>query len=189
MANHPSHARTRMPRRAPGAPDRSDAARHGSAGPSSGPKSRLPAHARPSCRPRRGRRGNNRADAPLRPCSGKPNGGSSFPRCARRSRRWRRPWRRAQWPWPSKPRLRTTGRGADEHVHQRALADVEPESISEQAAQTLIGKRLEALEINRQRMDARTAASWSAPRAPQLSPRRRNARIGRRTDGGGKHPA
>ena len=47
------------------------------------------------------------------------------------------------------------GMGADEHVHQRALADVEPESISEQAAQTLIGKRLEALEINRQRMDAR----------------------------------
>jgi hypothetical protein len=48
------------------------------------------------------------------------------------------------------------GMRADEHVHQRALAHAEPESIVEQAAQPLIGQRLEALEINRQRVDAWT---------------------------------
>ena len=48
------------------------------------------------------------------------------------------------------------GVGADEHVHQRALAHTEPERIVEQRAQTLIGKRLEALEINCQRMNARS---------------------------------
>jgi hypothetical protein len=34
------------------------------------------------------------------------------------------------------------GMGADEHVHQRALADVEPKRVAEHSAQTLIGKRL-----------------------------------------------
>ena len=47
------------------------------------------------------------------------------------------------------------GMRADEHVHQRALAHAQPERVAEQAAQPLVGQRLEALEINRQRMDAR----------------------------------
>ena len=45
--------------------------------------------------------------------------------------------------------------GADEHVHQRALAHAQPERVAEQEAQPLVGKRLKALEINRQRMNAR----------------------------------
>ena len=47
------------------------------------------------------------------------------------------------------------GMRADEHVHQRALAHGEPERIAEQAAQTLVRKRLETLQINRKRVDAR----------------------------------
>ena len=78
------------------------------------------------------------------------------------------------------------GMGADEHVHQRALAHAQPERIAEQAAQPLIGQRLEALEINRQRMNARTKRRRRRHRGRRsLSPRRRNARIGRRSDGGG----
>src|SRR5512136_69170 len=46
--------------------------------------------------------------------------------------------------------------GADEHVHQCALADDEAESLAEQEAQALVGKGLKALQINRQRMDARS---------------------------------
>ncbi len=48
-----------------------------------------------------------------------------------------------------------TGVGADEHVHQRALADAKPEGVAEHETQTLIRKRLEALVINGQRMNAR----------------------------------
>jgi len=39
--------------------------------------------------------------------------------------------------------------GADEHVHQRAFADDQAKGVAEQEAQTLIGKRLKALQINR----------------------------------------
>ena len=46
---------------------------------------------------------------------------------------------------------------SDEHVHQRALAHIEPERVVEQTAQPLVGKRLEALEVDRQRMNARPA--------------------------------
>ena len=46
--------------------------------------------------------------------------------------------------------------GADKHVHQRALADDQAKGVAEQEAQTLVGKRLKALAINRQRMDARS---------------------------------
>ncbi len=46
--------------------------------------------------------------------------------------------------------------GADEHVHERALADDQAKGVAEQEAQTLIGKRLKALQINRQRMNARS---------------------------------
>ena len=49
-----------------------------------------------------------------------------------------------------KPRV-----SADEHVHQRALADGQAESLAEQEAQTLVGQRLKAFQINRKRMDAR----------------------------------
>src|SRR5450759_1287532 len=45
--------------------------------------------------------------------------------------------------------------GADEHVHQRAFANAQAKSITEHATQTLVGKRLKALVINRQRMNAR----------------------------------
>jgi hypothetical protein len=38
----------------------------------------------------------------------------------------------------SEPRV-----GADEHVHQRALAHIKPERVVEQTAQPLVGKRLE----------------------------------------------
>jgi hypothetical protein len=44
---------------------------------------------------------------------------------------------------------------ADEHVHQRALAHIEPKPIAEQTTQPLVGQRLKAFQINRQRMDAR----------------------------------
>src|SRR5277367_2002527 len=44
---------------------------------------------------------------------------------------------------------------ADEHVHERALAHSQSERIVEQPAQPLVGKRLEAFEIDRQRMNAR----------------------------------
>jgi len=44
---------------------------------------------------------------------------------------------------------------ADKHVHQRALAHIQAESIPEQAAQPLVGQRLKALEIDRQRVNAR----------------------------------
>ena len=44
---------------------------------------------------------------------------------------------------------------ADEHVHQRALAHIKPERVVEQTAEPLVGKRLEALEVDRQRMNAR----------------------------------
>ena len=47
------------------------------------------------------------------------------------------------------------GMRANEDVHQRALAHAEPERIAEQAAQTLVRKRLETFQINRKRMDAR----------------------------------
>jgi len=46
--------------------------------------------------------------------------------------------------------------GTDEHVHQRALADDQAKGVAEQEAQTLVGNRLKALQINRQRMDARS---------------------------------
>ena len=46
--------------------------------------------------------------------------------------------------------------GANEHIHQRALADDQAESVAEQEAQTLVGKRMKALQINRQRMNARS---------------------------------
>src|SRR5208337_2670469 len=49
------------------------------------------------------------------------------------------------------PRMR-----ADEHVHQRALAYDQAESVAEQEAQTLVGKRLKALAIYRQSMNARS---------------------------------
>ena len=39
---------------------------------------------------------------------------------------------------------------------ERALADDQAESVAEQQAQTLIGKRLKALAIYRQRMNARS---------------------------------
>ena len=48
------------------------------------------------------------------------------------------------------------GMRADEHVHQRTLAHAQPERIAEQAAQPLVGQRLETLQIDRQRMDARS---------------------------------
>ena len=48
------------------------------------------------------------------------------------------------------------GMRADEHIHQRALADAKPESITEQSAQPLIRERLKAPEINRQGVDAWT---------------------------------
>jgi hypothetical protein len=44
--------------------------------------------------------------------------------------------------------------GADEHVHERALADEQAKGVTEQETQTLIGERLKALQINRQRMNA-----------------------------------
>ena len=44
------------------------------------------------------------------------------------------------------PRMR-----ADEHIHQRALAYDQAESVAEHEAQTLVGKRLKALAIYRQR--------------------------------------
>jgi hypothetical protein len=46
--------------------------------------------------------------------------------------------------------------GADAHVHQRAFADDQSESVAEHQARTLVGKRMKALQINRQRMDARS---------------------------------
>ena len=75
---------------------------------------------------------------------------------------------------------------ADEHVHQRALAHAEPERVEEQTAQPLVGKRLEALEVDRQRMNARPERRRCRHRRrrPFHSPRR-NARIGRRTADGG----
>ncbi len=39
---------------------------------------------------------------------------------------------------------------------ERALADDQSESVAEQEAQTLMGKRMKALQINRQRMNARS---------------------------------
>ena len=48
------------------------------------------------------------------------------------------------------------GMRADEHVHQRPLAHAQPERIAEQAAQPFIRQRLETLQIDRQRMDARS---------------------------------
>lgn len=45
--------------------------------------------------------------------------------------------------------------GADEHIHQRALADAKPERVAEHETQPLIGQCLEALVINGQRMNAR----------------------------------
>jgi hypothetical protein len=44
-------------------------------------------------------------------------------------------------------------RGALEHVHQRALADIQPEQIAKHALQPLVGKQLVRLEIERQRVD------------------------------------
>ena len=46
-------------------------------------------------------------------------------------------------------------RGAREHVHQRALAHRQAEKIVEQPLQALIGERLQALEIDRERVNAR----------------------------------
>jgi hypothetical protein len=51
---------------------------------------------------------------------------------------------------------RKAGMRADEHVHQRALAEDQAKGVAEQEAQTLIGNRLKALQINRQRMNARS---------------------------------
>ena len=46
--------------------------------------------------------------------------------------------------------------GADEHVHQRAFADDQAKGVAEHEAQTLVGKRLKALAIYRQSMNARS---------------------------------
>jgi len=62
--------------------------------------------------------------------------------------------------------------GADEHVHQRALADAKPERVAKHEAQPLIGQRLEALVINGQRMDARPERRRGGDR------RRRSFRLG-----------
>ena len=43
----------------------------------------------------------------------------------------------------------------NEHVHKRALAHREAESVTKHKAQPLVGKRLKALEIDRQRVNAR----------------------------------
>ncbi len=56
--------------------------------------------------------------------------------------------------------------GADEHVHERALADDQAKRVAEQEAQTLKGKRLKGLQINRQRMNAQS--KWRRRRAPEL---------------------
>ena len=75
--------------------------------------------------------------------------------------------------------------GADEHVHQRALADAQAERVAEHEAQALIGQRLKALEINRQRMDARSERRRRGDRRRRRFRQRRNARSGRRSAGGG----
>ena len=46
-------------------------------------------------------------------------------------------------------------RRARKHVHQRALAQCQPEEIEKQPLQPLVGHRLPGLHVNRQRMDAR----------------------------------
>lgn len=44
---------------------------------------------------------------------------------------------------------------ADEHAHQRAFADGKADTIAQQPAQPLVGKRVKVLQINRQRVNAR----------------------------------
>ena len=83
---------------------RDDAAPHAFAVPNNDPKSTHQAHAHPSLPPRHGPRANDRADAPPRPCSGKPSDKSSSPRSERRFRRWRQPWRPEGSSSPSQPR-------------------------------------------------------------------------------------
>ena len=45
--------------------------------------------------------------------------------------------------------------GADEHVHERALAHGEPERVAKHAAQAFVGQGLESLVVDRQRVNAR----------------------------------
>jgi len=54
-------------------------------------------------------------------------------------------------------------RGASKHVHQRALAERQPEQIGKRALQPLVGEQLVRLEVERQGRDAftkRCALRW-----------------------------
>ena len=78
--------------------------------------------------------------------------------------------------------------GADEHVHQRAFADDQAKGVAEQEAQTFVGKRLKALQINRQRMDARSKWRRRGDRGRRSLQRpRHNVRSGRRSVDDGRH--
>ena len=76
------------------------------------------------------------------------------------------------------PRMR-----ADEHIHQRALAYDQAESVAEHEAQTLVGKRLKALAIYRQSMMrgpngvcVATAGAGALTPAPQCAQRQAKRR-------------